>query len=141
MTTYVQCRDALVAKINTALTADYPNLKVFWENTTTVDPNTVGSMFMQVEVNFQDAVNTTMDADPAKQYLGVVNFRVSCKEGQGVRAALALFDYLTNLMKFQIVPITGTSGVTLNTPKPGRKQASAGWEALDLNAPFFFRSA
>lgn len=50
MTTYVQARDTLVTKIDDALTSSYPTLKVFWENTTEVDTNTVGNNFVQVEV-------------------------------------------------------------------------------------------
>ncbi len=133
MTTYVQARDALVGKVNTALSTDYPTLKVFWENAVVPDVNTVGDMFVQIEVNFQDEFDTTLAPDTMAT--GEVNFRVHCREGTGTRAAASLFDYLRNLMKFQIV-----SGVTLYTPRPGRKDSKNGWAYLDLNAPFSFRS-
>lgn len=133
MTTYVQARDTLVTKIDDALMSSYPTLKVFWENTTEVDTNTVGNNFVQVEVNFQDSVDTTIAAD--FMVTGEVNFRLFYKQGQGSRQALALFDFLTSLMASQIV-----SGVTLLTPRPGRKDTSRGWASFDLNCPFFFRS-
>ena len=133
MTTYVQARDTLVSKIKVALDADYPAMKVFWENTTQVDVNTVGNSFLQIEINFQDRVDTTLAVDT--MVTGEVNFRLFYKEGQGARAALAMFDYLTYLMRFQLV-----SGVTLLTPKPGKKECKDGWAFFDLNAPFFFRS-
>lgn len=134
MTSYVQARDTLVGKINAALSTDHPALPVFWENTLEVDVNSVGNVFLQVEINFQDEVDTTID--PETITTGEVNFRLFYKQGQGVRAGLTVFDYLRNLMKFQVV-----SGVTLYTPKPGKKEMRNGWSISDLNAPFSFRSA
>lgn len=79
MTSYVQARDTLVGKINAALSTDHPALPVFWENTLEVDVNSVGNVFLQVEINFQDEVDTTID--PETITTGEVNFRLFYKQG------------------------------------------------------------
>ena len=136
MTTYVGARDALANHISTSLSTDYPTLKVFWENATKADPNTVGTSFLQVEIQFNDATDITID--PAAQIDGTVLFRLFYKEGQGTRQALGLFDYLSGKMAF--TENLNASGVTLTTPYPGRKRSKDGWASFDLVAPFFFRT-
>lgn len=136
MTTYVAARDTLANYISAALLADKPTLAVFWENVTKADVNSVGDAFLQVEINFQDAANITINDDPIREMTGEVNFRVFYREGQGTRVALVLFDYLTSLMRLQTI-----SGVTLNTATPGKKLQKDGWASFDLNAPFSFKSS
>lgn len=130
---YVQARDAIVGKVEAALAADHPTVPRFYENTKQVDVTKVVDPFVRISVNFQDARQATIEAAPVTRVRGEVTFEVCCREGTGTRQAAVLFDYLDTLMKHQAV-----SGVTLETPSPGRKFSTAGWEKSDLNVPFYF---
>lgn len=135
MTTYVQARDSLVARINTALTADHPTLRVFYENTDMVDTNTVGDRFLVVAIDFLAARQATMESVPQQRVLGEVTFRLLVKDGRGTRETLQMFDYLTTLLRHQFM-----GGVYTLTPFPGKKMARDGWSSFDLRVPFHFDS-
>ena len=135
MTTYVQARDALVTKINTALAADHPTLKVFYENTNMVDTNTVGDSFLIVAIDFLAARQSTIENSPQHRVLGEVTFRLMVKDGKGTRTTLQMFDYMTTLLGHQFV-----NGVYTKTPAPGKKMARDGWSSFDLHVPFHFDS-
>lgn len=135
MTTYVQARDTLVSEINTRLLADFPAVKVFYENTTQVDLNTVGDMFMLVSVDFLTAKQASVEYVPQRRTLGELTCRLMYKEGKGTRGALGFFDYLTTTFASKQF-----GGVTTRTPTPGKKQSKDGWAAFDLHVPFLFDS-
>jgi hypothetical protein len=142
MTTYVSARDTLVAHINTSLSAALPDLKVFYENTLSVDPDTVGDSFMKVTIEFTDSIQSDIDMDmndmtvlPGDQTFGEVNFRLFVKEGTGVRTTLAIFDIIKTMMKFKIL-----GGVSAGVPTPGKKKSVSGWVSHDIDVPFSFYS-
>lgn len=135
MTTYVEARDILVAHINTNLTADYPALKVIYENTIKVDMNSVGDMLVLISIDFLVAKQTTIEARPHSRTLGEVTFRLIFKDGSGTRVALQLFDYLTALFNSKQI-----GGVTTRVPSPGKKQIIDEWSSYDLFVPFTFDS-
>ncbi len=135
MTTFVEARDVVVTLIHTALQTDRPTLPVFWANTKVVDLDTVGSLFLRVEVEFTDARQLTINNDPEHRTYGMVYFSVFSKEGTGDRATLDLFEYLTNVVKFQ-----RSANYTFLTPRPGRREARSGWVSAELHAPFQFES-
>lgn len=133
MTTYVQAREALVTHLNTSFTATYPSIPMFYENTTQVNLDAVGNAFVAVSINFTDAMRLNIDSNPKCRSNGELSVRIFAKEGQGVTTSLGLIDYLTDLMKFQEL-----SGVTTETPFPGKKEQKDGWLYTDLIVPFFF---
>jgi len=135
MTTFVQSRDAIVTLIHTALQAQHPTLPVFWENTLAVNLDTVGTQFLRIEIDFDDAHQLTINDAPEHRTYGHVYFTVFVKEGAGSRSALVLFDSLSDLVKFQ-----AAQRFVFGVPTPGRRDARDGWMSYELRAPFFFDS-
>lgn len=133
MTTYANAREHLITKINTAWTTQYPTTRVFYENTTKVDLDAVGTHFLAVTVDFTDSMRMEINPSPSSRTWGEVILRFFAKEGQGTKTVLGMFDYMTAQMKY----ITLT-GVELGCPEPGPKRAQGGWVSYDLVVPFFF---
>ena len=135
MTTFVECRDAIVTLIHTSLQTQHPGLPVFWENTLSIDLDTVGERFIRIEVDFDDAHQLTINGNPEHRTYGTVYFTVFGKEGTGVRETLALFQSLTDVVKFK-----QDARYVFGVPTPGRRDAQAGWRSYELRAPFWFDS-
>ena len=133
MTTYVEARTAIVAHINPAWLAAYPDVKLLYENAESVDLDTVGDSFMTVSIDFQDSMRMDMDLHPASKTWGVVTFRLFCKQGLGTMETLRRFEWLTTLMKYKTL-----SGVMLECPRPGKKVSRDGWSSSDLVVDFSF---
>ena len=133
MTTEVQARDAIVAYFHPAWITTYPTTPVYYENTVKIDLDTVGDAFLSVSIDFTDSVREGIDATPITGSYGEVTFRMFAKEGVGVRDTLAKENYVRELMKYREL-----SGVTLDCPRHGRKQARDGWSSSDLIVPFQF---
>ena len=133
MTTYVQAREDLVSAFHGPWTTAWPGVQMFYENTTQIDLDTVGPVFVTAAIDFTDGVRMEFDADPATRTWGEVTFRVFAKEGVGTKTALLIFDFLTALMKYRTF-----GGVTTDCPAPGPKQGSKGWVSFGLTVPFFF---
>lgn len=135
MTTYVEARDALVDFINTDLTASYPTVPVFYENTVQVDLNTVGDQFLRVSIDFITAKQATIEFSPQQRVLGELTFQMLCKEGSGTRTTLAFYDHVFGTLANRMI-----GGVTLRTPVPGKKEIKSGWASFTLAVPFTFDS-
>ena len=133
MTTEVQARDAIVAYFHPAWTTTYPTTPVYYENTVKIDLDSVGDAFLSVSIDFTDSVREGIDAAPITGSYGEVTFRMFAKEGVGVRNTLTKENYIRELMKYREL-----SGVTLDCPRHGRKQARDGWSSSDLIVPFQF---
>lgn len=133
MTTYVNARESLVTALNSALTSGFPGTKVFYENTTQIDLDKVGVMFVAVAIDFDDSIRMTIDPTATSKTFGEISLTVFAKEGQGTKSALQLFDFTTALLKY------GSFGeVTTECPRPGRKISKQGWMSMELAVPFFF---
>jgi hypothetical protein len=135
MTTYAESRDAVVTLIVSGLQATHPTLPVFWENTKQVDLDAVGNMLLKVAINFDDALQLTVNGDPEHETHGYVSFTLLMKEGAGTREGLVVFQSLTDLVKFK-----RSAKYTFGVPTPGRKDSRQGWVGWDLLAPFSFNS-
>lgn len=135
MTTYAAARDDIVSMVNTALQTLHPTLPVFWENTLKVDLDTVTSPFVRIELDFDDAMQLTVNDDPEHRTYGTLYFTVFCKEGTGTRSTLVLFESFTNIVKFK-----HTATYVFGVPRPGRKDPRQGWVSQELAAPFWFDS-
>jgi hypothetical protein len=133
MTTYVTARDVIVAHIQPNWIAEYPNVPIYYEDTTAISLDSLSSNFLLVFVNMTNSIRQALDSDPITKTFGVVNLRLFSKEGGGVRKVLGMMDYLTGLMRYK-----GLVGVTLETPTPGRKQSRDGWTSSDLDTGFYF---
>ena len=130
--TYTQARDALVAYINTQIATAYPTLKVFWENRLQVDPVTVGDRFLQIGIDFEDAVAATLHAE-TDFVTGMIGFRYFVREGKGTRETLQVFDTLNALFRQR-----DYAGVRTETPYPGPKSIEDGWMSSDFQIPFSY---
>lgn len=133
MTTEVQARDAIVAYFHPAWTATYPMVPVYYENTVRIDLDTVGQAFVSVSIDFTDSLREGIDPSPITGSYGEVTFRLFAKDGVGVRDTLGRSNYIREMIKYREL-----SGVTLDCPRPGRKQARDGWTSFDLIVPFRF---
>ena len=129
--TYVDARAAIIGYFHPAITAGYPTTKVFYENTTQIDLDSVGSSFIQVSIDFQDSIRQGIDASPYSKTWGVLTLRVFQKEGQGTKETLQMFDWLTALLKYRKL-----GDVTLDCPHPGKKISRDGWSSADLLVGF-----
>lgn len=132
MTTEVQARDAIVSFLHPAWTTTYPTVKVFYE-AASIDLDTVGSTFLRVSVNFTDSLRQGIDLQPITGSYGDVWLQMFVKDGSSTRDALAHLNFLRELLKYQRL-----TGVTLDCPRPGRKQSRSGWTSIDLTVPFQF---
>lgn len=135
MITYTQARDALVTRINTIMTGNFPGMEVFYENTTKVDTNTVGDQFVQIEVSFEDSNFVTLGSTPADKVTGFIGFRFFVKEGKGSRQFLTFADTLNENLRHQAI-----SGVTTASPVFGNKETAEGWASFDIGFPFAYYS-
>lgn len=134
MTTYTQARDSIVSYLHPAWKAQYPSTPIYFEDTLQVDlDNVPGGVFLLVSIPFSDSVRQGVDASPLTRTWGEINLRLFAKEGQGVRSALQMFDFLTTLLKYRDL-----SGVNLDVVKPGRRQTRDGWVSRDLDVDFSF---
>ena len=133
MTTYVQARNAIVGYLNPAFTTAKPTIPIYYENTTQIDLDSVGNLFVKVDIDFTDALRLDIDPTPHCETHGEIVLMVLSKEGTGVSGALALYDYLDTLLRHQSL-----SGVTLMTPFPGRKDLKDGWLVMEMIVPFSF---
>ena len=133
MTTFVQARDDLATLISTGLTGI--GVPVFWENTLSVDMDTVGPRFIRIEIDFDNARQVTMDGVPVHETLGEIYFTLFTREGLGTRSTLALLDTISDVVKYKLA-----SRVTTWTPTPGRKDYKNGWYVQELVVPFRFNS-
>lgn len=136
MTTYVSARDALVALIHNAWTAQYPTVPVFYENAIRVDLDKAGESFLKVDIEFDKARQMTIELAPRHRVIGAIVLTLFAKDGTGVRTTLERLDFLTNVAKFKDI-----AGVKLQTPQPGSRAYKNGWRSYELIVPFWFDAA
>jgi hypothetical protein len=133
MTTYVQARDALVSHLHTHWSVSYPTIKVYYENTLPLALDSVGPVFLKVDVNFDAAVQASVETAPMTRVQGSLLLVVMAAEGAGTRNSLTYVDYLSNLFKYRSL-----SGVQTGAPTPSSSLVSQGWFYQELFVPFWF---
>ena len=133
MTTHVQARDTIVSLIQPNWTATYPNVPIYYEDTTAISLDLLGTHFLLVSINFTDAIRQDIDPSPTTRLYGEISLRLFSKEGSGVRTTLGFMDYLASLLKYRLL-----NGVTLGVAMPGKRVSRDGWTSTDLNVEFSF---
>lgn len=136
MTTYTQARDQMVTALNNAWTTNHPTIPILYENTMSVDLDTVGDIFVKASIDFEDAFQSDMDPAPGFEAHGVITLVVFVKEGKGSRSVLGIFDSVAQSLTFQRLG----SSVQLFVPNPGRKSSKDGWATSYFYVPFSFYS-
>jgi hypothetical protein len=123
-------RDALAACVDTALQALPIPCPTFWDNTLSVDTNTVGDIFLRCGVVFTGAEQATIDVESDRVF-GYVWISVFQKAGAGTRKTLEIFDSLRAALAFR-----KEGGVELRLAYPGKKEEHDGWLSQDLLVDF-----
>lgn len=131
MTTYVQARDNIVAFIET----NSSTLPRFYEDSETVDLDSVGDQFLKIGIEFVDAHQASIGEQPLERTLGLIVFSVFTKEGRGSRQALQVFDTLRSAISCQ-----NLGGVQLEAVRPGDVERQKGWVNREFLVPFWFDS-
>lgn len=129
MTTTVQARDALVALVESTLRVDRPAVPVFYENTLSVDMDTVNFPFIRCEIDFDDAMFITMDAEHA--HYGSMYLTIFYSPGTGIRSSFDLFDYVCANFKN-----VRASGVVTAMPRMSKKDERNGVPFIEILVPF-----
>jgi hypothetical protein len=124
-----------VTAINTLLSSSHPSLPVFYENVLEVDASAIGTQYLQVSIDFDNAEMATVEASPSDRIGGMIVFRHVVKQGAGTRITNSLFDSLNAGMRHRIL-----SGVRTLTPTFGKKREVAGWMGSELYVPFEYYS-
>lgn len=138
MATMLQVRDAIVTLVHNDLTATYPTLPVFWENTLEVDLDALTEdRFLRIEVEFSGANQLTIDAPVQRKTWGLIYCTLLAREGSGVRDTLAILDHLSTTLAYQYLL---SNKLFLGTPTPGPRRAKDGWRSYELSVPFEFDS-
>jgi hypothetical protein len=133
MTTEVEARDAIVAYLHPAWVTAYPAVKVFYENATTIDLDTVGANFLKVNVEFTDSDRLGIDPAPGTMSYGNLMLQVFFKDGTGTRTSLEILGFLRTTIGYKHL-----GAVAIGCPRFGRKQSRSGWNSQDLSVPFRF---
>ena len=139
MSTYVEVRNDIVSHINSRVTTDRPALKVFYENTGSVDLDRVGNLFVRCVIDFNDAVQADMDYDPStslypgQEVFGDLFVSIWVKDGNGTITALQLVDYFNSILN-----MVRLSNVQLFVPRLHGGAKTHGWATFDVVVPFRF---
>lgn len=128
--TLVDIRDKLVAHLHNNW--NHPDVKVYYENTGELDLAQAGDVFLKCEINFDDAVQANIAAEPFHRTYGSIAITVVVKESAGTRGALIYLDELSNLFKFK-----NLSGVHTQAPRVGWEQNHGGRFGMDLRVSFY----
>ena len=86
MTTYVEARDAPRRPDQHSLDNRMPGRPVFYENTLSIDLDTVPSGYLRVEIEFQDSIEASLDL--ITRTFGVMYCTLFVKTGTGTREVL-----------------------------------------------------
>jgi hypothetical protein len=90
-------------------------------------------VFLKVDVNFDAAVQASVETAPMTRVQGSLLLVVMAAEGTGTRNSLTYVDYLSNLFKYRSL-----SGVQTGAPTPSSSLVSQGWFYQELFVPFWF---
>ena len=134
MTTRVQARDAIVTLLNTHFTTNHPTLKVFWENTTEVNLDTVGDRFVRICIDWHQSRQITIEYKPSTRVVGYIRTTFFTKKGLGSRNTLALIDSFVSSVKYKRI----SPGITLECPSDVETVTQGNWESREVELRFFF---
>ncbi len=133
MTTYVEARDAIVTQTELWKLV-FPSYPIFYDNTTEVDMDKAGECFLQVEIDFQDSVQSDLDlGNIGTTSTGEIVFNIFYKKNSGTRATLQRLQTLINLFELK-----NLSGVITEVPRFGQKRKLGNWVSQELLVPFEF---
>jgi hypothetical protein len=131
---YENARTALATLVTQAL-VDYPNLKVFWDNSGPLDLSVVKDTCLEVDYYWDDAGQASLGDAPLVRTTGSVYLTIYAKAGTGTKSCLQLMDTLTDRLKFR-----NSEGLVTTVPRPGRRQERDGWQSQELHLPFRYDS-
>ena len=133
MTTYTEARDAIITHFSTNWATQYPTIPVVYDNTNTVDLDTVGNVFLRTTFALEDASQASIGDSPMQRVRGHLYISIFSRAGTGTRSGIGYLDYISTLFKFK-----NLSGVTVGAPSPTFKESHDGWHMQMIGIPFFF---
>lgn len=132
---YEGARLALVTALSNYVSATNPTLPVIYEDQETVDLESIGDVFVKVDIKYDNANNVGIGVDVPHRVTGFLLLIISTKEGTGTIDRIRLMDTMTNLFKNK-----NLGGLNTKVPTPLRKQRLNGWTFQELGVPFWFDS-
>ena len=133
MTTRVEARTEIVQLFQTNLVANFPGVPFFWDDTTAVDLDQVGDLFVRVAITFQESEELTIDPGREMRRNATASVFVFQKEGSPQTPALQIFDTLENVVRF-----VASTKVRLQSPVQRGPESRQGWTSRGVDVPFYF---
>jgi hypothetical protein len=90
---------AVISRVLAWRDADRPGLPVITENAPVPDENTIGMMWIDLEMRWYGGKNISMGAIPLGRHTGAASVNVFYREREGTGVAGAVTDQLINLLK------------------------------------------
>lgn len=92
-------RAAVTARVLAWQAANYPALPVITENGPVPDENTIGPIWLDLELRWYTGHNVTMGQNPLGRHTGAVSANVFCRAAEGTAKPGAVVDSLITLLK------------------------------------------
>lgn len=124
-------RAAVVERILTWASTDYPTLPVVTENGPRPDENTIGKIWLDCEIRFYSGQNISIGFKPMGRMTGAVSAQVYFREGEGTGLPDDIVDGLIDLLKnFRV------GSATLEYPQRVVPTNFQGWYKTGILVPF-----
>lgn len=129
-------RAAVTARILTWQAANFPNLPVVTENGPVPDENTIGPIWLDLEVRWYGARNISMGAKPMGRHTGAVSAAVFFRAAGGTAQPGAVVEGLIA----QLQNVRLGAGV-LEFPQRTVPTEVKGWHKSGLLVPFYLNAS
>lgn len=135
MTTTEFC-GVVTARILAWQAANYPALPVITENGPVPDENTIGPVFLDLELRWYGGQNITMGSSPLGRHTGAVSANVFYRAYEGTAQPGAIVDSLITLLKN-----VNLGAGQLQFPQRTVPTMLKGWHKSGLLVPFYLNAA
>lgn len=89
-------RASVNAEINAWATANFPTIPVIYENGPVPDEDTIGPIWLDVEVRWYGAHNATLGVTPRVRHSGAVSVNCFYRNGEGTDQPDSIIDSLSD---------------------------------------------
>ena len=125
-------RAAVVARAVAWQQATYPAVPLITENGPMADENSIGPVWLDLEIRWYGAQNITMGLNPTGRHTGAVSAQVFYRQAQGVALPGQIVDSLISLM----ANVRLGSG-QLQFPQRTVPTCLKGWYKTGILVPFY----
>jgi hypothetical protein len=131
-----QFRQAVVSRVLAWQLANYPALPVITENGPVPDENTIGPIWLDLELRWYGAQNVTMGVNPLGRHTGAVSANVFYRAYEGAAQPGAIVDSLITLLKN-----VGLGSGQLQFPQRTVPTTLKGWYKSGILVPFYLNAS